>query len=113
MLRWQRQRKPQIKGLQMPTLDERIYNADQARQVLENSAFQQAFDDITQELTEQWKQSPARDAEGREKLYQLLRLSEKYRAILTTSLETGRLARIEVEHNRTLAERAKALIGLD
>lgn len=93
-------------------INERIYEGDQARLVLENEVFQKALDDIRTELIEQWKQSPARDQEGREKLYQLLRLAEKLEANLRTRLETGRLARIELEHNLTLMDRAKKLAGL-
>lgn len=93
-------------------INERIYEGDQARLVLENEAFQQALGDIKTELTDQWKQSPARDQEGREKLYQLLRLAEKLEANLRTRLETGRLARIELEHNLTLMDRAKKFAGL-
>lgn len=96
----------------MATLDERVYEGDQAYLVLENPVFQQALDDIKTELIESWKTAPARDQEGREKLWQLLKLAEKLEANLKTRLETGKLAKREIAHNQTLAERAKALIGL-
>lgn len=96
----------------MATLDERIYAADQAYQVLENSAFQSAMSDIKTEIMEQWKLSPARDPEGREKLWQLLKLSEKLETNLRTRLETGKLARLELDHQQSLAQKAKALVGL-
>jgi len=96
----------------MATLDERIYDADQAYLVLQNTAFQQAMDDVKSEIIESWKSAPARDQEGREKLWQLLKLAEKLEANLKTRLETGKLARLEVEHNRTLMERARDAIGL-
>lgn len=96
----------------MATLDERVYDGDQAYLVLQNSAFQAALNDIETEIMEQWKQSPARDPEGREKLWQLLKLAGKLRANLQTRLETGKLAKLEIAHNQTLAERAKALVGM-
>lgn len=52
--------------------------------------------------------SPARDQEGREKLWQYLMLLRKVKANLTTTLETGKLAQLEMQHKMTLAERVKA-----
>lgn len=94
-------------------IEQRIYNGDRAREVLENEAFAAAFVDIKTEITEQWKQSPARDNEGREKLWQLLKLADKLESTLRSSLETGTLAKLELQHKRTLAERARSAIGLD
>jgi hypothetical protein len=93
-------------------IEQRIYQGDRAREVLENEAFGAAFADIKQEITEQWKQSPARDHEGREKLWQLLKLADKLEATLRSALETGQLAKLDLQHQRTLAERAKAALGL-
>lgn len=97
----------------MATIDQRIYDADQAKLVLENSAFHQALADIEAEITEQWKQSPARDPEGREKLWTMLKLAGKLRANLLTRMETGKLARLELDHEqKTLAQKAKELVGM-
>ncbi len=93
------------------TLEERIYNADRAREVLENEAYLAAFADTKQELMTAWENSPARDLEGREKLWLMLSLLKKLEKHLSTSLDTGKLARLDLEHKRTLAEHAKALIG--
>jgi hypothetical protein len=94
-------------------IEQRIYNGDQARLVLENEAFAAAFTDIKQEITEQWKQSPARDHEGREKLWQLLKLADKLEATLRSTMETGTLAKLELKHKQGLIDRAKSAIGLD
>jgi predicted ArsR family transcriptional regulator len=96
----------------MATLEQRIYDGNQAREVLDNEAFAAAFADIKQEINDQWAQSPARDHEGREKLYQLLKLTDKLEATLRTSLETGKLAKLELEHQQSLLDRAKSSIGL-
>lgn len=96
----------------MATIEERIYDADQARLVLENPVFQQALDDIKAEFTESWKQSPARDADGREKLWQLLKMAEKLEANLKTRLETGKLARLELDHKERESLMARAARGL-
>lgn len=94
------------------SLEQRVYDADRAREVLENEAFQQAFADIQQEITEQWKNSPARDEEGRKLLWQLLKLSEKLKVTLEGSLEDGKMARLELDHQQSLLDKAKSLVGL-
>jgi hypothetical protein len=94
------------------TPEKRIYNGDRAREVLENEAFQQAFADIKQEITEQWTKSPARDQEGREKLWLMLSLLNKLETTLQGTLDSGKLAKMDLEHEKTLMERAKGLVGL-
>jgi hypothetical protein len=88
-------------------ISERIYNGNRAKEVLENESFQWAIDSIKNEVTEQWKQSPVRDLEGREKLWMMLQLANKLESVLKTSLETGTLAQLDLKHQRTLQERAK------
>lgn len=94
------------------TLDKRIYNGDRAREVLENEAFQQVFADVKQEITEQWTKSPARDQEGREKLWLMLSLLNKLEVTLQATLDSGKLAKLDLEHEQTLMQRAKGLVGL-
>ena len=89
----------------MATIEERIYDANRAKEVLENEAFQAAFADIENEVIEQWKTSPARDEAGREKLWIYLSMLQKLKAHLETTLQTGKLAQLEVEHRQTLAQR--------
>jgi hypothetical protein len=94
-------------------LEQRLYNGDQARLVLENEVFQQVFADYKAEITEQWTKSPARDMEGREKLWLMLSMLNKLEAMLKTTLDTGKLAQLDLEHQRTLAQRLKASVGLN
>lgn len=90
----------------MASIEKRIYDANRAKEVLENEAFQQAFADIEAEFTKQWKDSPARDQEGREKIWIYLSILNKVKTHLETTLETGKLAQLEIEH-RSAMERMK------
>lgn len=92
----------------MATIEKRIYDGNRAKEVLENEVFQQVFADIEQELFDAWTNSPQRDSEGREKIHQCLTMLKKLKANITTTLETGRLAQLELHHRQTVAERAKA-----
>lgn len=93
------------------TLEQRLYDGNRAREVLENEAFQQVFVDIESEVIESWKNSPVRDQEGREKIWQYLTLLKKVQAHLTTTLETGKLAQLDLQHKQSLFDRAKAGIS--
>lgn len=95
----------------MATIEQRIYDANRAKEILENEAFQQVFSDIESELMTQWKESPARDTEGREKLWIYLAMLNKMKAHFIETLETGKLAQLEVEHKKSLLDRAKYLMG--
>lgn len=88
-------------------LEQRIYDGNRAREVLENEVFQQVLTDMEQELTDAWSNSPARDEAGREKIYQYLMTLKKFKDKITATFETGKLAELDLHHKRTLVERAK------
>lgn len=92
-------------------IEQRIYNGNRAKEVLENEAFQWALNEIKQEIKNAWEQSPARDSEGREKLWMMLSLANKLELSIKSMLETGKLAQLDLEHKRTLLERAKNAIS--
>lgn len=92
----------------MTTIEERIYDANRAKEVLENPAFEGAFESIEQELVEAWKTSPQRDDKGREHIFLALTMLRRVKAHLTTTLETGKLATMELEHKRSFAQRLTA-----
>ena len=86
-------------------LSERIYNGNRAKEVLENESFQWAINEIKTEVTDQWKNSPARDEAGRECLWTLLKVAETFEMDLQATLETGTLASLDLEHKRSLMQR--------
>ena len=94
-------------------LSDRIYNGDRAKEVLENEAFIAAFDAIEKEVIDKWTNSPARDSAGREKCWEYLILLRKVKTQLTTTLDTGKLAKLELQHEQSLKDRAKAFVGLN
>ena len=88
-------------------LETRIYDGDRAREVLENPAFERAFSTVEAALIERWKDSPARDHEGREKLWDYLYALRQVQAALRNVMETGTLAKKDLEHKNSLARRIK------
>lgn len=83
------------------TDEEAARRGEEARQLLEHPLLAEAFQTIRNEVTEQWQSSPARDVEGREKLWLTLRLLNRLEGQLQSVVETGKVARA------TLLQRAK------
>jgi len=86
------------------------FRGQRAKEILENEEFQAAFEAIKTELINQWEQSPLRDNEGREKIHQYLTMLNKVKAQITSVMETGRLAQLELDHKRNISQRAKDAI---
>lgn len=93
-------------------IEDRMHNAEQAQKVLDNPAFAAAFDAMKLEIIETWTNSPAKDPEGREKLWQLLKLLDKLQLTLRTTIDTGKLAKMELNHKRTVAQVGKSWLGI-
>lgn len=60
--------------------------------LLENELLKEALAAIESEVMEQWIACPARDKEGKEALWQLIKTSRKFKDILHGYVETGKLA---------------------
>lgn len=90
-------------------LETRLFNGDRAREVLENEQYIAAFEAIEQDLIESWRNTPSTKAnsEPRERLHLSLTLLGKLQATLKQTLDTGKLAKLELEHKRNLAQRGK------
>lgn len=63
-----------------------------AASLLENELLREALDAIEREVMEQWIDCPARDKEGKEALWQLIKTARKFRAVLNGYIDTGKLA---------------------
>ncbi len=89
------------------TLEQRLHSGSRAKEVLENEEFRAAFEAVEKEIIEQWTNSPARDQAGRESLWTYLMLLRKVKKQLESTLETGKLAELELQHKRTVSERLR------
>lgn len=63
-----------------------------SQSLLENELLGEALDAIEREVIAQWEACPARDAEGKEALWQLYKTSKKFRGLLEGYVQTGKLA---------------------
>ena len=89
------------------TLEQNLHNGSRAKEVLENEQFIAAFEAIESELVESWKTSPARAEVDRERIWTYLSLLKKVKAHLVSTMETGKLAELELIHKQTMFDRAR------
>ena len=73
-------------------LENEINRGQKAAQILSEPLVKEAFATLKQECYDQWQKSPARDAEGREKLWLMLKSAERVEQHLRSVMETGKLA---------------------
>ena len=89
-------------------MNDPIYMANRAKEVVENEAYIEAFAAIKQEIQDQWESAPARDTEGRERLWLMQSLLKKLKTTLEATISGGKLAAANLEYReKTLQERLK------
>lgn len=76
-----------------------------ARLLMETPLLVEAFEETRKEYVAAWEKTPARDREGREQIWLMVRTLDKVRGHLLTVMEGGKLA----EHELTALEKAGKL----
>jgi len=71
--------------------DQEKQRSELAKNVLENPVFQDAIKQIKQELYGEFTNSPARDSEGREKIYLMGKMFDVLLVNIKSVMETGKL----------------------
>src|ERR1700760_631055 len=92
--------------LQPPNLQSEMERGRQATELLEHPLLQEALRVLRQDFQTAWVNSPARDSEGRERLWHLVKLVDRFESYLTEVVTTGRMAVQEIEQ-RTLMQKLK------
>ena len=73
-------------------LNKQISRGQQAKELLEEPLLQDSLKAIRNKLDTEWKNSPLRDVEGREKIFFLVKAIDELEAMLISEMETGKLA---------------------
>ena len=81
----------------MLSLEQEIQRAQEAANLVNHPLYQESFDKLDAELRDAWINSPSKDAEGRESLWLSVKLLAKVRAHLTSMIETGQMAQVQLE----------------
>lgn len=86
------------------TEQEELELGRQAREVLENPAFQAAIARLHQEIHTKWQGE--RDKDSREWLWALMQASKRLESVLIETMGSGQLRAKQIELQRTRLERA-------
>lgn len=82
-------------------LNQELGRAAEAQAILNNAIFQEAVTTIKAAYTDAWLNSPARDTEGREKIYQFMQALTAVEEHLVSVVQTGEMAKAQLEDLRT------------
>ena len=88
-------------------LHREISRGQQAREVIEHPLYTEALEKTRQDLMQAWESSPARDTEGRERLWLAVSLLGKLEQHLKDTMQTGTMARLQLTQERTRMEALK------
>lgn len=70
---------------------------DKARQYLEDEFLKEILDSMEKQIIETWETCPSRDAEGREYMHMLYKVTRSFRSHLKNMMDTGRMASIQLQ----------------
>jgi len=73
-------------------LNKQVSRGQRAKELLEDPLLQDSLKAIRNKLDNEWKNSPLRDVEGREKIFFLVKAIDEFEAMLISEMETGKLA---------------------
>jgi len=79
------------------TPQQQIARGETAQRYLEDPLIQEAFGVIQDALHDQWEQSPAKDAQGREAAYFMLKCFREFRSFFESVIAEGEFAKEEIE----------------
>lgn len=81
-----------------------------ASRLLADEIYQDAVSKVEAGILDAWKTSPVRDTEGQTYLRLMMKVLTDLQAHIKEVAETGKLANVQLEHERSMAERAKAAV---
>lgn len=81
-----------------------------ARYLLESQPFKDAISAVEAGIVQAWKDSPIRDAEGQTYLRLMMKVLTDFQGHIRDAAETGKMANIQLNHERSLMQRASAAV---
>ena len=84
---------------------EEMRRGTQARAIIDNPLWAEAWDTMETRILEEWRDAPAEDVEGREVLWLMLKIAERVQGHMQSVLETGQMAEMQIADLRKQRER--------
>lgn len=89
-----------------------IDRARQAQELAEHPLFVEAVEQYKTRLMDEWAASPARDKEGREHLWLMVKTVSVVEGHLKELMQTGKLATLQLEQKKSVRDRLMSWSGL-
>ncbi len=86
-----------------------LLRGEQARQLLTNPVFEAAFTEARASILEAWAELPTSDKEAARDLHRQLKCLDRVRKAIQTHIDTGTLARKDIETRSKVAQFADRL----
>lgn len=97
----------QMKPEQEHQLRTEMERSRQAQELIEHPLFREALDLYKARLAQEWESSPARDTEGRERIWLMNKVAGAVEKHLLEIMETGHLASLQMEQHRNWLQRVR------
>ncbi len=91
----------------MPNLYKELEQGAKAKSMQESEIYQQVVTGIRQGIFDKWRESPIRDKEGQHELKLMLKILDDFERNVAEIADTGKLAEIQIEREKTLAQSVK------
>lgn len=82
-------------------LTEEDFRGEKARMILENPVYDESWTKVREAIIKAWENAPIRDKEGQNELKLMLKLLVDARKNLETVMQTGKLARLQIEREES------------
>jgi len=90
-------------------LEQEVWNAERARQIIEDPLVQKALDEMEKVCTDNLEQCPINDAALRDRLWMLFCTTRRFRRVFVEMMETGKLAQAELNQQSKLKSLKQAI----
>ena len=84
------------------TIQTELERGEQARQLLQNPLYVESFETVRQAIIDKWASAPMRDREGHHELKLMLKLLGDLTGYVEQTMQTGKLASIQLEQERKM-----------
>lgn len=95
-------------------LHKAIYDADRAREVLDNPVYQDVWTQVEKDLIESWKNTPStnENRDARERIHLSLTMLHKVKGTIEQTMAGGAQAKEELTYLQKVAAEARRLLGM-
>lgn len=84
------------------SLEEERSRGINAQRIIEDELFQESFESVRAAVLHAWANTSMKETENREFLFLMLRAADQFKQGLVTMLETGRMAEIQLDDDKSL-----------